>query len=275
MWLKMTDIVILLGIFFIYFSYKYAWWLPEVENKHPRILMYHQIAEPIKNAKFNGLRVTPDAFEQQLKWLHNNGWNFVTMNELLENRDRIQPKTVAITFDDGYENNYKLALPLLKKYHAKATIYVVIDRHDNDWSTKKKSHHNSGELVKDKKLSDEQIVEMIQSGSIEIASHTLSHANLSQLDIANKTLEIGSSKKQLEDQFNISISSFAYPFGIYDKNDVEIAQNCEYQSAVTTENGINTDFKSPLELKRIKISGKDRFFVFKLKMKLGKKGVIK
>lgn len=58
-------------------------------------------------------------------------------------------KTVAITFDDGYLDNLENAYPILEKYQAKATIYVVVDRHDRDWSTYKKAHHNSGELARE------------------------------------------------------------------------------------------------------------------------------
>lgn len=48
-------------------------------------------------------------------------------------------KTIAITFDDGYLDNLQNAYPILEKYQAKATVYVVVDRHDRDWSTYKKN----------------------------------------------------------------------------------------------------------------------------------------
>lgn len=66
------------------------------------------------------------------------GFHFVTMHELQENWGKHPAKTVAITFDDGYLDNLQNAYPILEKYQAKATIYVVVDRHDRDWSTYKK-----------------------------------------------------------------------------------------------------------------------------------------
>lgn len=264
--------LIVISIIALYFSIRYAWWKPAVDYHHPRILMYHQITNPIIGARYNGLRVSPQMFEQQLSWLQENDWNFVTMRELLEKKDNHPPKTVAITFDDGYEDNFLQALPLIKKYHAKATVYVVLERHDNDWSSKKKKHHDSGELMRDSKLTDEQIQKMITTGLIEIASHTITHANLDRIDEQERQNEIANSRKALENQFDIKVSSFAYPFGIYQNRDVKCVLDSGYLSAVTTIEGIDRDLMNPFELKRIKISGKDNFFTFKIKMKTGRRG---
>ena len=136
---------LLLLVFFlsvIYYSYRYAWWAKSVDFSYPRILMYHMISNHIKGAKFNGLRVNPKDFESQIAYLHVNGWTFFTMNELIEKKDNLPLKSVAITFDDGYEDNITNALPILKKYNAKATIYLVIDRHDREWSSKRKKKNN-------------------------------------------------------------------------------------------------------------------------------------
>ena len=268
----MTYVLIVFIIFLVFYSNRYGWWKKSVSYSCPRILMYHQISHHIKGAKFNGLRVTPEMFEQQIAWLDEQGMNFVTMKQLLAYGDEIPPKTVAITFDDGYEDNYTYALKILKKYNACATLYLVIDRHDNDWSIHKKEHHNSGELVKDKKLSDEQVKKLIDSGIIEIAAHTKTHANLSQLNKTEKTTEICGAREKLQQIFNIEITSFAYPFGIYDRDDLELVKNCGFHSAVTTHDGIDCNLLEPFELKRIKVSGKDNFYAFKLRVRTGKRG---
>ena len=123
-------------------SLKFAWWLPSKNLQKTRIMMYHMIAEHPSHKKKTGLRVSPLMFEKQLKWFSDNGWSFIKMSELskYENSEKI----VAITFDDGYEDNYLAALPLLKKYNACATLYLVIDRHENDWSVKKKLEAQHG-----------------------------------------------------------------------------------------------------------------------------------
>ena len=86
------------------------------------------VREHIDGAKFNKLRVTPKQFEQQVAWMSAQGFHFVTMQEVQQNWGQHPEKTVAITFDDGYLDNLENAYPILEKYQAKATIYVVVDR---------------------------------------------------------------------------------------------------------------------------------------------------
>ncbi len=266
--------IILLVI--IYYSRRYAWWKKAVDFKQPRILMYHMIREQVSGAKFNALRVSPAMFEQQLRFLNDNGWHFFTMSELIKQKNNLPYKSVALTFDDGYEDNLVHALPILKKYHAKATIYLVVDRHNREWSSKRKKKNNTGELMKEPKLQDDQVRELIDSGLIEIASHTLTHNNLPVLSPQQKQQEIVESRKQLQRLFNIDCDAFCYPFGLYDETDRELVKQAGYSSATTVEKGID-DLASadPYQLKRITISGKDNLMAFKLKLKTGKRGVKK
>ena len=267
----MIYLLILLLVLMIAFSVKYVWWKPAVDWKQPRVLMYHMVREHIDGAKFNKLRVQPAAFEKQVAWMKAEGFHFVTMQELQDNWGKHPEKTVAITFDDGYLDNLENAYPILEKYHAKATIYVVVDRHDRDWSTYKKAHHNSGELAREPKLNDEQVHFLAQSGIVEIGSHTLTHANLEKLSDAECLVELHDSKAQLEQLTQKPVMSFAYPFGIYSQRDVETARQVGYSNAVTTKEGIDADLPDFMQLQRIKISGKDSMFAVKLRLKLGKR----
>ncbi|WP_037375897.1 polysaccharide deacetylase family protein [Sedimenticola selenatireducens] len=264
--------LVLAGAALLLFSHRYAWWRPAVDYHRPRILMYHMVSDHRPGARFNKLRVKPTMFEQQVRWLKEHGWHFATMGELMQNR-ALPKKTVAITFDDGYEDNYLQAFPVLKKYAAKATLYLVVDRFDRDWSTNKKSHHDSGELMQEPKLTDVQVKEMLASGLVELGGHTMTHANLIRLDREDKVREIVAARTELQESFAQDISSFAYPFGIYDAEDVSICADAGFLSAVTTVEGIDRDrFSNPYLLKRVKISGKDSMFAFRLRMKTGLRG---
>lgn len=260
----------------VYYSYRYAWWAKPVDFLYPRILMYHMISNHINGAKFNGLRVKPKDFESQIAYLFNNGWSFFTMSEIIGNKDTLPLKSVAITFDDGYEDNITNALPILKKYNAKATIYLVIDRHDREWSSKRKKKNDSGELKKEPKLTDNQVIELLDSGLIEIGSHTMTHDNLPTLDKKQKEFEIIESKNIIEKSFNIECKSFCYPFGLYNEEDSFIVKKAGYTNATTTQKGIdNLKDSNPLELKRITVSGKDNMLSFRLKIKRGLRGLKK
>lgn len=271
-------LVWLLAIFFIlfmlWFSHRYAWWKAAVSWQQPRVLMYHMVREHVAGAKFNKLRVTPAAFEKQVAWLHAQGFHFVTMQELYTGWAKLPEKTVAITFDDGYADNLVNALPVLQKYNAKATIYVVVDRHERDWSSYKKAHHNSGELARETKLTDEQVRLLVDSGLIEIGSHTLTHVNLATADPVLKEKELVESRQQLQALTGQPIDSFAYPFGIYGQQDVILARQAGYTTAVTTVEGIDPLSPVPdfLQLQRIKVSGKDNLLAFICRIKTGKRG---
>ena len=272
----MELLFLILIVLFIYYSYKYAWWTKTIDYSKSRILMYHMVSSHIKNTKFNGLRVEPIEFEKQIKYLVDNNWTFFTISELIEKKDNLPYKSVVITFDDGYEDNFTNAFPILKKYNVKATIYIVVDRHDREWSSKRKEKNNSGELKNEPKLQDEQIIELINSGLIEIGSHTITHDNLPTLNFEDKKVEIKDSKTKIEEKFKIRCNSFCYPFGLYDREDIKIVKESGYTNATITKKGIDDLSKTDLfELKRITVSGKDNLIAFKIKLKRGLRGLYK
>jgi len=267
---------VLLVVFAGYLSWRYAWWKRATDYRYPRILMYHMIREPILGKKFNSLRVSPKAFEAQIAYLAKEGWHSFTMSEAFEKRHNLPLKSVVITFDDGYRDNLVNALPILEKYGFKATIYLVNDRHNRDWSGYRKAKNSGAGLKEELKLSDDEVRELLESGQIEIGAHTLTHANLPALDDAKSKEEICRSKTETEETFGSVCKSFAYPFGLYGEREKGYAKACGYTHAVTTQTGI-ADLVAcdPYEIPRVTISGKDTFLAFWLKLRTGKRGVKK
>lgn len=268
----MIYLVVLLILAIVLFSIRYSWWRKNISYSYPRVLMYHMISEhlPKNKSKFNRLRVKPNEFEKQLNWLSKNGFQSFTLSDLID-LEEVPEKSVVITFDDGYEDNFSKALPLLKKYGFKATIYIVLNRFDQNWATDKDLNQSSNELNSEKMLSNEQIKEMIDSGLIEIGSHTLDHVNLPKLSNEEKIRQIKESKEKIEEIFNITCNSFAYPFGFFDKDSVKIVEDFSYTNATTTVNGVFDKTKySNFEIPRIMISGRQGLFSFILKMKKGR-----
>ena len=131
------------------------------------VLMYHALGDNPWSS-ITGLFVRPAEMEKQLKYLQDNGFTTVTFEDM--NRLSEIQKPVMLTFDDGYDDNYTLLFPLLKKYNAKATIFVITDLIGTE-------HY----------LSEAQIREMSDSGYCSIQSHTATHPNLS--DIGGEALE--------------------------------------------------------------------------------------
>lgn len=261
-------------IIFIYFSLRHSWWARNIPFDVPRIITYHMIKEqmPKKMSKFNRLRVKPKDFQKQIKWLKNNGYTSFTLSELVENKDKLPEKSIAITIDDGYEDNYTNAYQILKKYNFKATIFIVNNRFNNSWATDKDKKQSSDELNQEKMLSNAQIKEMLSSKLIEIGSHTLNHLDLTSLENDEKIKEISHSKQEIEEAFNIICKSFVYPFGYYDEKSIEIIKQNGF---VTAASGLESGYEKINEtnrwkLKRVLISGRQSFFDFKLKIKKGR-----
>ncbi|MEE9342082.1 MAG: polysaccharide deacetylase family protein [Gammaproteobacteria bacterium] len=272
----MIGLLLVIVIGLLWFSLRYAWWRPNISDTQPRILMYHMVAPHREAARFNGLRVTPENFELQLGWLREHGWSSYTISELMAMGHQVPAKSVAITFDDGYQDNLTAALPLLEQYDFKATVYLVVDRMNNDWSVNRKAHHDEGELMREAKLNDEQVHQMLASGRIELASHSLTHPNLLDCDDNQLHKELAESRQQLEVKFSVPVKSFAYPFGLYRSDQVSVVDVCGYTSAVTTQEGINEALtENSLQLKRIKVSGKDSMRTFSQRMRTGQRGMLR
>lgn len=230
--------------------------------------MYHMVSEHRPNSRYNKLRVEPEQFERQLEWLRDNGWSFVFMSELIRFP---RSQTVALTFDDGYRDNLLQADRLLQKYNAKATLYLVVDRHNRDWSAAKNPRHDDQELMNETKLSDDDVTLMIRSGRWELGAHTITHPDLPAQEDVSRRHEIVEGKRSLERQFSSAVDSFAYPFGRFELPDVHWVHEAGFRTAVTTRQGITRSVKAnPLTLPRVKVSGRDGMVAFRLRMRTGK-----
>lgn len=222
------------------------------------ILMYHSITD---NKDF--FCVKPSDFERQIKYLRENNFNVISLDKLvwhLENNN-FPPKTVALTFDDGYEDNFTSAFPILKKYNFPATIFLetaVLGREKTN---------KSGVIYKMLKWG--QIKEMKNSGIFEFGAHTLNHPKLSQLNLMSVEKEIIQSKEILEDMLGKKCVFFAYPFGDFNEQTIIIAKK-NFKAVFTVKNGTIKYGDNLMELKRNSIDSAVSFSQFKGIVKFGK-----
>lgn len=266
----MIFLLTILVLCFIVFSIRFAWWRKTIDYKYPRVLMYHLISEQVPKSKFNRLRVSPSKFEKQLKWLKKNNFTSYTISEISENK-MLNPKAVCLTFDDGYKDNYINAFKIMKKYGFKGTIFLACNRGKGNWQRDKETLLPIKELSNEQGLDDCEIEEMIKSGLIEIGSHTINHYNLKKLSLREREDEIINSKKEIEDKYNITCRSFAYPYGSYDVNDIEIVKKAGYLNASSTIDEIfNLNILNAFEIPRLYINGNYNMLQFILKIKKGK-----
>ena len=159
------------------------------------VLNYHQINDVDENM----LTVSTAEFETQMAWLEKNGYQTITVSELLdalEGKGSLPERPVLITFDDGYIDNYQCAFPILKKHNMKACIFLI-------------SEYVS---LYPNYLTWEQLAEMQASG-IEFGSHTVDHNVLTELSPNSVNHELADSKNVLESRLKRRVDVLAYPCG--------------------------------------------------------------
>lgn len=204
------------------------------------ILLYHYV-EYVKDRGDKiriSLDIEPYAFDSQVKTLKDAGYTFLTPNQipdLLEGKMSIPKKPVILTFDDGYRDFYTDVFPIIKKYDARAVAYIV-----------------PGFLDKPNNLTHKQLKEIAQSKLVEIAAHTVDHAYLKGLNEKRVKFEVEQSKAILERELGIPIVSFAYPYGAFDLNAINIVKNAGFKTAVSTVAGID-------------VSEDNMFFIYRLR----------
>lgn len=228
-------------------------------NPRISILMYHQVGEfdNITRLKVNYCHVK--RFRQQMAFLSRWGYNVISLTQavrgLLGEVD-LPDHSIVITFDDGYENFYQYAYPVLKKYNFPATVYVVAGELGgmSDWLAE-------GNMPAERLMNLDQI-KTVQSGGIEIGSHAVHHYRLTQIAEEEMKGEINSSKEILEEKLQTSVEHVCYPYGDHNKKVVEVARMAGYKSGVTTIKGAATNAHDALALPRKAISFRDNRYRF-------------
>ena len=199
------------------------------------ILMYHQIdAEPPKGSPMRGLVVAPKTFARHMAALAAIGYVGKSMGDLVPYlAGQKQGKVFGITFDDGYENNLRCALPVLQRHGFTSTCYVVANQvgKSNSWDIERG-------VVQVPLMNTQQLQAWVDAGQ-EIGSHTLSHANLSHLPEAEQLKEIAQSKVELEKMIHQvgGIQHFCYPYGGLNASAIAAVRASGYVTATTTARG--------------------------------------
>ena len=166
-------------------------------------------------------------FDAQMKFLVDNGYNFITPSELLDSWDNgssLPVKPIIITFDDGYIDTYKNVYPILQKYNAKITLFVITDYLN----------------LYPNYLTWHQARELQASGLVDIQSHTLSHFSLIDPRLSNQELrnQIYGSKQSIEWYLKKPAEYIAYPGGKYTIEVEELTKEIGYRAAFTADYGL-------------------------------------
>lgn len=212
------------------------------------IMMYHHIAVPPANADTIriGLSVTPPGFAAQLDYLSSHGYQTITLARYVDwmNATRLgQPapplpaNPIVLTFDDGYDDIYANAYPLLLQHGMVGTFHVI-----------------TGKVGWDGYMSWPQLQAMSAAG-MDIESHTVDHINLDSLGTAQLNYELTESKAQLEAHIGKPVTIICYPAGHYNGAVAQAAQLAGYSAATTTRYGWSYPSADPMQLPRVRVAG--------------------
>ena len=238
-------------------------------RREPRvpILMYHGICpDVVGRHPYFETNTSPELFAQHMRFLRENGYATVDLNEALEAimTGRNCQKQVAITFDDGFRDFYTHAFPILAEYGLKATMFIVSDR-------------TNGQRVclDGKEYMTWQELREVHSYGVRIGSHTVSHPELYQLSRNEVERQIRQSKETIEDELGESIRSFSYPYAFpeHDKKFVERLKGLllthGYENGVSTILGTASREHDWFFLPRLPVNSYDDLRFLKAKLEGG------
>lgn len=207
------------------------------------ILMYHYIRTPpsirIDPLGYR-LSVAPDVFQAQMDWLSVNHYHPVTFNQIrayFAGTAGLPARPVVITLDDGYRDLYTAAYPILKAHAFAAVAYIVPNF--VGWP---------------QYVTKDQITELDSYG-IEIASHTMNHANLAKMGYGSTMYELVQSKRWLEALVGHQVLDFAYPSGQFTPATVAAVQQAGYDTAVTEQVSIFHSRADRYTWARVRVGG--------------------
>lgn len=203
---------------------KGAIYQPQIYGNQLRvpILMYHYIGNNPNPAdtQRTSLSTGPVAFEEQIKYLADNGYTAISLDTLyaaFKKQVALPNKPLIITFDDGYEDFYYNAYPILQKYNIHATVFIPTALMDQGYY-----------------LKWSQIQEMGASGLITFGSHGVHHYRSESLPEVSLEAELTESKQTLQSKLGVPINFFAYPYGTLNGNVIEAVKKAGYIGAVGT-----------------------------------------
>ena len=229
------------------------------------VLLYHLIFpdNTPKSAWNAGSVLRMSHFKRQFDWLRRH-FEILRLEEYLSlyHQDpRKLKRKLAITFDDGYQDNLLFAAPILQSLNLPATFFVVPGRLggmlDHDWD----EEHST-------LMTWDEILALVQMG-FDIGAHTMHHPRLSHLSEDGQQAEIVGSAKALQESLGHPITAFAYPFGSaqdYDQDSIRIVRETGFRCAVSNRYGVNCAPLNLWTLRRIWIDATDTLATFRAKV---------
>ena len=227
---------------------KCTWWWRKWPQNIPSFLMLHSVSDDVVDSECPNNTIRPAELEQLIVALCDKGYRFRKFSEAIE---RSADKSVVLTFDDGFVDNYRILFPIVKRLHVPVTCFVT-NRGDSSGRWKDYCRERVG-LSADKPenfLSPDMIEEMHNSGLVEFGGHTACHISLTEQSIDDARRDINDNKIWIEDIIGERIASFCYPRGRYNDAIIELVKEAGYKYAATMEKKMRLVEAEPYRIHR-------------------------
>jgi peptidoglycan/xylan/chitin deacetylase (PgdA/CDA1 family) len=227
------------------------------------VMMYHRV----NDYRGNELSVRLDEFRNQVRWFHDMGFKNMRIRELESLAERKEPlpnnRHVVFSFDDGYEDNFTTVVPILKEFGYTGMFYLATDFIGSE-KMYQRDREESGRVEHNRIMNWEQVSQMLSDG-MEIGSHTMTHAILTETPDDKVWQEIYGSKKILEAKLGVDITSFSYPGGFFSDSHENMVRKAGYRSACTVDMSVWCG-GNIMRIPRVGIPASDSMFIFKAKV---------
>lgn len=235
----------LLAYGFLPITHLYARWWPAI-----RVLMYHRIADL---AGYDQLAVSTARFEEQMAFLAR-GHRVISLARALDELEAGGPSQagVAVTFDDGYRDNFVHALPILRRHAIPATIFVTTAFCDQSMR-----HPRYPREPARLHLDWDEVRALAAESGITIGSHTLTHPFLSRLSKARARAEISESRELIAERTGRPADFFCYPSGDFTAREIALVEAAGYRAAVSVAPGGNRGATPRFSLRRTEVTDRD------------------
>ena len=208
--------------------------------------MYHKVAKRPPGALVPFHYVSPARFANQMQALVRFGFESSRLTDLLD-WSVSSKKKIGITFDDGYQNFAVHAFPVLERHALVGTVFVVagLMGKTNEWDTR------NGD-VPEPLLTETEVKDLDREG-IEIGSHSLTHARLTEVPVEKAVCEIVESQRILSGLLAKPVDQFCYPYGAHNEGVRDAVRAAGYLAACSVEKGWNDATTDPYRLRRINV----------------------
>jgi peptidoglycan/xylan/chitin deacetylase (PgdA/CDA1 family) len=247
----------------LYFFYPLQNMLPHNKEVRIPILMYHSISNGNRESKHPYYRTTtsPEVFAEQMRFLYDNQYSVIGLSDLVNPERRRSERCVVITFDDGFQDFYSHAMPVLSRYGFNATVFLPTG-HIGDARLQFRNRDC---------LTWTEVRELHRAG-IFFGSHTVTHPQLRLTTVEQQEYEIRQSKSSIEDNIGVEVESFCYPFAFPEESHAfaqrlrKSLKECGYKNGVCTVVGTVRPGEDMYFLKRLPINSWDDLRLFKAKL---------